>query len=88
MVIRHWSIVRGKCRFPECLLTVADFLPDHAQFSTDCCEGGAGSLKLFVLVGRRHLYANPCLTFRHNRVTEPHDIDPFLQKPLCHPGGE
>src|ERR1700682_3579370 len=51
---------------------------DHAQFPTDCCEGGAGSLKLFARVGRRHLHTNPCLTFRHNRVTKPHDIDPFL----------
>ena len=51
---------------------------DYAQFPTDCCEGGAGSHKLFVRVGCRHLHTNPCLTFRHNRVTEPHDIDPFL----------
>ena len=51
---------------------------DHAQFTTDRCEGGAGSLKLFARVGRRHLHTNPCLTFRHNRVTEPPDIDPFL----------
>ena len=63
-------------------------LLDYAQFPTDCREGGAGSFKLFVRVGRRHLNANSRLAFRHHRVTEPHDIDPFVQKSLCHSAGE
>ena len=63
-------------------------LLDYAQFSTNRGKGGARSLKLFMRVGCRHLYANSRLAFRDNRVTEAYDIDPFLQKPLCHPGRE
>jgi hypothetical protein len=63
-------------------------LGDYAQFPTDCGKGGAGSHKLFVRVGCRHLDANSSLAFRHNRVTEPYDIDPFLQQPIGHSGGE
>src|SRR5580765_7584548 len=61
---------------------------DYAQFSTNSGKGGAGSLKLFMRMGRRHLDTNSRLAFRNNRVTEPHDIYPFLQEPFCHSGRE
>ena len=53
-------------------------LGDDAKFSADSGERDASSYQLFVLVGCRHLDANSCLTFRHNRVTEPHDVDSFF----------
>ena len=82
-VIRN--LARRRCQL---LSLTVHALRDDAKFSTNSGKSGAGSLKLFVLVGCRHLDANSCLTFRHNRVTEPHDVDSFFQEPLCHSGGE